>query len=160
MRAQYATRAYSNTTPQDVPKTEVSGLVVLLFEKACSCLKTAALIPINDTDALDLTDRLAMKQFHKATSKAMQIVVALREMLDMENGGGTSTQLAETYTIIANNIWSASKSQDTVSLTKIHSALCELGDAWRTLAAEQHRAVISNIEVGLLSFGASTKIVA
>ena len=67
----------------------------------------------------------------------MQIVVALREMLDMESGGGTSTQLAETYTIIANNIWSASKSQDTVSLTKTTRS-CELRDAWRTLAAEQN----------------------
>ena len=105
MRAQYATRAYSNLEASGhTEDRSPAELVVLLFEKACSCLKTAALIPINDTDALDLTDRLAaIEQFHKATSKAMQIVVALREMLDMESGGGTSTQLAETYTIIANN---------------------------------------------------------
>ena len=140
MRAQYATRAYSNLDASGhTEDRSPAELVVLLFEKACSCLKTATLIPINDTDALDLTDRLAaIEQFHKATSKAMQIVVALREMLDMESGGGTSSQLAETYTIIANNIWSASKSQDTVSLAKIHSALCELRDAWKTLAAEQN----------------------
>ena len=136
MRAQYATRAYS--------KQEASGrtfgqnpaeLVALLFEKACSSLKTATLIPIDAADDLDLPDRLeAIEHFHKATSKAMQIVIALRGLLDMDAGGDTSSQLAETYTIIASSIWAATQSHDTQSLLTIHTALSELRDAWKTIA--------------------------
>jgi len=66
----------------------------------------------------------------------MQIVVALRELLDMEKGGDLSAQLHDTYSAIANTIWDASKSKSTDDLGKMLVALTELRGAWETIAAE------------------------
>ena len=139
MRAQYATKAYSaQEVSGETAGRKPEELIVLLFDKACSSLKRACLTQIEQKDEMELTDRLAtIESFHKSTSKAMQIVVALREMLDMENGGGTAAQLAETYTIIAQNIWAASKEQNTADLTKILGALSELRDAWSTVVSRK-----------------------
>jgi flagellar biosynthetic protein FliS len=137
MRAQYATKAYSveDVSGKTAGRTP-EELIVLLFDKACSSLKTACLTRIEQKDDMDLTNRLAaIENFHKSTSKAMQIVVALREMLDMERGGAMATQLAETYTIIAQNIWTAAKEENTAALSKLVEALSELREAWRTIAS-------------------------
>ena len=136
MRAQYATKAYSfQDASGKTTDRRPAELVVLLFDKACSSLRRAALTRIEHVDDMDLTDRLAtIESFHKCTSKAMQIVLALREMLDMETGGELSAQLAETYTLLAQNIWSATKAHDTADLSKICEALTELKSAWETIA--------------------------
>ena len=136
MRSQYATKAYSyQDASGKTADRRPEELVVLLFDKACSSLRRAALTRIDEVNDMVLSDRLAtIEAFHKCTSKAMQIVLALREMLDMEIGGDLSARLAETYTLLAQNIWSATKAQDTADLLKICEALTELKSAWETIA--------------------------
>jgi len=136
VRASYAAKAYSTvdmSTKTDNRRPE--ELIVLLFDKACSCLRRASMLPVATLDELDLDERLELiEDFHTSTSKAMQIVIALKEMLDMDAGGALSQQLAETYTIIYKNIWSATKSKNTTDLGKLYEALAELRSGWETVA--------------------------
>ena len=84
VRASYATKAYSSVDMSSkTDNRRPEELIVLLFDKACSCLRRASMLPVETMHELELTERLALlEDFHKSTSKAMQIVVALREMLD------------------------------------------------------------------------------
>ena len=136
MRASYAAKAYSSvdmSSKTDSRRPE--ELVVLLFDKACSCLRRASMLPVGTLEELDLDERLKLiEDFHNSTSKAMQIVIALKEMLDMDAGGELSQQLAQTYTVIYQNIWTATKSKNTADLGKLYEALAELRSGWETVA--------------------------
>ena len=136
MRASYAAKAYSSVDMSiKVDNRRPEELIVLLFDKACSCLRRASMLPVATLNELDLDERLKLiEDFHKSTSKAMQIVIALKEMLDMDAGGELSQQLAETYTVIYKNIWTATKSKDTADLGKLYEALAELRSGWETVA--------------------------
>ena len=136
MRASYAAKAYSSVDMSSkTDNRRPEELIVLLFDKACSCLRRASMLPVETMHELELDDRLALlEDFHKSTSKALQIVVALREMLDMEAGGEVSNQLADTYTLIASNIWEASRSKNTKDLAKLFEALAELRSGWEVVA--------------------------
>jgi flagellar protein FliS len=136
MRARYATKAYSSADLSS--KTQTSSpeeLIVLLCDKACSSLRRASMLPMTQVHDLELEDRLStIEDFHSSTSKALQIVIALRGLLDMEQGGELSSQLFDTYTVIAGNIWSATKAKDCDALSKLVAALSEIRDAWREVA--------------------------
>ena len=136
MRANYAAKAYSSVDMSSkTDNRRPEELIVLLFDKACSCLRRASMLPVETLNELELTERLGLiEDFHKSTSKAMQIVIALKEMLDMEAGGALSQQLAETYTVIYKNIWSATKSKNTAELGKLYEALAELRSGWESVA--------------------------
>ena len=136
MRASYAAKAYSSVDMSSkTDNRRPEELIVLLFDKACSCLRRASMLPVETMHELELTERLALlEDFHKSTSKALQIVVALREMLDMEAGGEVGNQLADTYTLIASNIWEASRSKNTKDLAKLFEALAELRSGWEVVA--------------------------
>jgi flagellin-specific chaperone FliS len=109
-------------------------LIALLLDKACECLKRASMLPIDSLEAEGLENRLGIiEEFHKSTSKALQIVVALNEMLDMETGGELSQQLSETYTIIARNIWEATRNKNRADLAKLYAALAELRVGWENV---------------------------
>lgn len=135
MRASYAAKAYSTVDMSSkTDNRRPEELIVLLFDKACSCLRRASMLPVDTLDKLEVSERLGLiEDFHKSTAKAMQIVIALREMLDMEAGGEVSQQLAETYTLIASNIWDASRSKNTADLAKLFEALAELRSGWETI---------------------------
>ena len=136
MRASHAAKAYSTvdmSTKTDSRRPE--ELIVLLFDKECSCLRRASMLPMANLNDIDLDERLkVIEDFHNCTSKAMQIVVALKEMLDMDAGGALSQQLAETYTVIYRNIWKAAKSKNTADLGKLYEALAELRSGWEVVA--------------------------
>ena len=124
MRASYATKAYS--TVDLATKTQnrrPEELIVLLFDKACSCLRRASMLPVATLGELELNERLALlEDFHKNTSKAMQIVVALREMLDMDAGGevrGTrEIQFGGMFLILNTGGYSSYHCSDTSSNTR------------------------------------------
>ena len=82
MRAHGAAKAYlsadlSSKTLDQKPEE----LVVLLFYRACTSLKRASLLPMDRVEEIAVLERLpVIEEFHKCTTKAMQIVVALREL--------------------------------------------------------------------------------
>ena len=70
-------------------------LILMLFDKACVLLRQA-----NE----NLTHE-EVEAFDKATTHAMQIIIALRGVLDMEQGGEVAQSLYDTYTSIAASLF-------------------------------------------------------
>jgi len=136
MKASSVARAYSSadlSSKTDGRKPE--ELLILLLDKACSCLRRSAMLPMDELENTSWEQRMQITQdFHNNCSRAMQIVVALRELLDLEAGGELAAQLQETYTAIATTIWDASKARDVGGLAKMLEALIELRSAWETVA--------------------------
>ena len=92
MRPNAAAKAYARTdTCSKTVDRSAGELVILLLDKACSCLRRACLLLKVEGD-LGWEDRSKnIEEFFKSTGRATQIVVALREMLDMESGGELSS---------------------------------------------------------------------
>ena len=63
----------------------------------------------------------------------MQIVIALRGVLDMENGGEVA-QSFTTYTSIAASLFKAKGDKDEESIEKLYTALSELREAWEAVS--------------------------
>ena len=98
-------------------------MISLLFEKGCVLLRQS-------TEQLKRDDS---EGFFASTSHAMQIVIGLREILDLENGGDLATQLYETYTAIGLSLSKARTDQDLESIEKLYTALNELREGWETI---------------------------
>ena len=123
----YRASALDNYSAVDV-ETKTSDqnphrLVTLLFEKGCVLLRQAEeQLKRDDSDG-----------FYNSTSHAMQIVLGLREILDLENGGALAAQLYETNTAIAASLSKARTDKDLVAITKLYTALTELREGWESI---------------------------
>ena len=116
---------YSNIDVETKTESQSpSQLITMLFEKACVLLRQA-----NENLA-----RSEDEAFDKATTHAMQIVIALRGVLDMENGGEVAQSLYDTYTSIAASLFKAKSDKDGESIEKLYTALSELREAWQTVS--------------------------
>ena len=98
-------------------------MISLLFEKGCVLLRQS-------TEQLKRDDS---EGFFASTSHAMQIVIGLREILDVKNGGDLAAQLYETYTAIGLSLSKARTDQDLESIEKLYTALNELREGWETI---------------------------
>ena len=96
-------------------------LIALLFDKACVLLRQGS-------EALNRDD---FEAFDKSTTHALQIVIALRGVLDMERGGEVAQSLYDTYTSIAASLFKTKSTQDAESLGKLYLAMSELREAWQ-----------------------------
>jgi len=92
----------------------------LLFEKGCSLLRQSQ-------ENLKQGD---VEGFSKNTDHAMQIVIGLRGVLDLDKGGDLAKQLYETYTSIAASRFKAIGNKDTVAIEKLYLAMSELKEGW------------------------------
>ena len=127
MRKGYALQKYSNNELQDrTSERSPEELIALLFDTACTNVKRSE-------KALEEDD---LQNFHNASGKAIQIVLGLRELLDMEQGGELAQRLADTYTSIAASLYKAKRERDRVSLSKIYLALAELRSAWEGVSGQ------------------------
>ena len=116
---------YSNIDVETKTESQSpSQLITMLFEKACVLLRQA-------NENLTHSEHEA---FDKATTHAMQIVIALRGVLDMENGGEVAQSLYDTYTSIAASLFKAKSDKDADSIEKLYTALSELREAWQTVS--------------------------
>ena len=116
---------YSNIDVETKTESQSpSQLITMLFEKACVLLRQA-----NENLA-----HIEHEAFDKATTHAMQIVIALRGVLDMENGGEVAQSLYDTYTSIAASLFKAKSDKDGESIEKLYTALSELREAWQTVS--------------------------
>ena len=127
MRARNAIRSYSSLDTQSrVEHEKPERLIALLYDKACTLVRQAS-------GALDTGN---MEIFHEATTHATQIVLALRGILDIENGGDTARQLSETYGAIAGALFKTKRSKSKAELGKLYEALSELRAAWHEIASQ------------------------
>lgn len=127
MAAQSALRAYSKVDlSSEVERRTPEELISLLFEKASSRLLEASL-------ALKHGE---LQRFHDSSTHAMQVVLGLRGVLDLEQGGMVATQLFDTYSAIAQAIFKAKISKNEGEIEKLYAAINELKDGWDTLQAK------------------------
>ena len=124
----YSSIGQSNAVKERKPEE----LIALLLERACVGVKRSVLILQNGEMASnDWEVRLkATEEFNLSVSKALQIVTALREVLDHQNGGEIAKQLQETYTAIMASLWKFSRERNAEQLNKILEALTDLKEAW------------------------------
>ena len=64
----------------------------------------------------------------------MQIVLGLREILDVANGGELAAQLYEAYTAIAASLSKARSDKNLDSISKLYTALSELREGWESIS--------------------------
>ena len=120
-----ALSAYSETLEQGIADTKSAEmLVTMLFDKACTLLARA----VQSAAAQDF------EAFHQSTLHALQIVLSLRFVLDIDSGGELSQGLFATYTTIAASLKKAKEEQDIKSIETIYEALDELRTAWHSVA--------------------------
>ena len=122
MSRKSALAQYSNIHVEAKASSESpSQLISLLFDKACVLLRQGG-------EALSRDD---FESFDAATTHALQIVMALRGVLDMERGGEVAQSLYDTYTSIAASLFKTKSTKDAESLGKLYLAMSELREAWQ-----------------------------
>ena len=118
-----------------VQESEPVALIVLLFEKVATLLRRTTMLPITKVEQLPLEEKLkVLEDFNLSISSALQILIALRELIDVENGGSLAIQLKDTYSSISKALWQASKDRDIGALEKLLEAIEELKGAWVTVS--------------------------
>jgi flagellar protein FliS len=126
-KSMYRASELDSYSPVDVEtKTTAQSphqLITMLFEKACVLLRMS----------IEQHKREDTEGFFNSTSHAMQIVIGLRGVLDMDNGGDLAVQLYETYTAIGASLAKARTDKDLVSIEKLYMALTELREGWETI---------------------------
>ena len=121
MNGRIALRSYSqNDTKAKVENESPEKLILLLLEKGCLLIRQA----VNSLETDDL------ERFHETTTHCMQIIVALRGLLDFEKGGKVAEQLAETYDVINISIFRAKREKSESALNKLGLALEEIKEGW------------------------------
>ena len=119
-----ALAAYSNIDVETKTESQSPAqLVTMLFDKACVLLRQANENLSHEED----------EAFDKTTTHALQIVIALRGVLDMEQGGEVAKSLYDTYTSIAASLFKAKGDKDSESISKLYEAMSELREAWQTV---------------------------
>ena len=121
MNSRTALSQYTNVDIET--KTQIQDshqLITLLFEKGCSLLRQSQ-------ESLKQED---FEGFSKTTNHAMQIVIGLRGVLDLDKGGDLAKQLYETYTSIAASLFKAIGNKDLVAIEKLYLAMSELKEGW------------------------------
>jgi flagellar protein FliS len=139
MATSIAAKTYSDLgAANSVEDRKPEELIKLLLEKACVSLRRALLILENqEMESENWQTRLkSTETFQLSISKALQIVTALREILDYDEGGDLARQLESTYTSIMSALWKSSKERDVSGIKKILAALAELKDAWETISKQ------------------------
>jgi flagellar protein FliS len=101
-------------------------LISLLFDKGCLLIRQSVeSLKSNDKDS-----------FNDSTTHALQIILSLRGVLDMDGGGELAKSLYESYTAIAASLFKAKTDEDIESLNTLYEALSELRDAWKIISSE------------------------
>ena len=124
MRATAAARAYQqNNINAQMADRSPEELISLLFDRGCELI-------------LSMEQQLACEPFSVETygetaQKAIKLVLSLRAVLDMENGGDVAASLYEAYSVIASCLFKQIRERDKLSLNKLHKALSEIREAWK-----------------------------
>ena len=126
MAPRSALKSYQNIETAGLTESQSPEiLILLLLEKAHSLLKQAKASLDQDNKEL----------FYECTTKVAQIILSLRELLDMEAGGELAVQLYQTYSAIASSVFKIKTSKNITDLEKISTAVGEIRDGWKTIAS-------------------------
>ena len=101
-------------------------LISLLFDKGCLLIRQSV-------ESLKSEDK---DTFNDSSTHAMQIILSLRGVLDMENGGELAKSLYESYTAIAASLFKAKSDENIDAVNTLYEALSELRDAWKIVSSQ------------------------
>ena len=116
-----------------------SELIVMIYDALCANLRGASLIlEQNQLQSSDWEERVSSTEsFYRSTSKALELVTVLQELLDFEKGEPLASQLSATYESIRSSIWKASQEKCLPDLVSLLTACSELRSAWKTLSEQE-----------------------
>ena len=139
MRNSLAIKDYSKIqVSKEALDVSEAELILKLYEKSCWSLLAASKSPINEMETLGTQERVDLTAaFYEQTGNALQIIIALRDLLDLEQGGDIAQSLYSSYTAIANVLAKASRDKKTSDLAKLYSAMSELKDAWMVVCSSE-----------------------
>ena len=101
-------------------------LVVLLYDRAIAGL----------TEAHQAAARGDIRTRASAVSKALAIICALQETLNLEEGGALAEELDRLYDYATRRLLEVNTSQDLTALTEVHKLLECLRGAWQQIATQ------------------------
>ena len=106
-------------------------LVVMLYDGALA----------NVTQAGEAAARGDLRQRGASVSKALSIVGALREGLNLSDGGTVAAELDRLYDYVTCRLLDVTARHDAGALTEVHKILSGLRDAWYQIASQPRQAV-------------------
>ena len=101
-------------------------LVVLLYDRAIAGL----------TEARQAAARGDIRARSTAVSKSLAIICALRETLNLDEGGVVAEELDRLYDYATYRLLQVNTSQDLTALTEVHKLLEMLRGAWQQIASQ------------------------
>lgn len=105
-------------------------LVVMLYDGALASVMQAR----------DAAARGDVRQRGAAVSKALSIVGALRETLNLSDGGTVAAELDRLYDYVTRRLLDVTARHDAAALVEVHKLLSGVRDAWHQIATQPHRA--------------------
>jgi flagellar protein FliS len=106
-------------------------LVVMLYDGALASV----------IQAREAAARGDLRQRGASVSKTLSIVGALRETLDMSEGGAVAVELERLYDYVTRRLLDVTARHDVGALTEVHKILSGLRDAWYQIASRPQQAV-------------------
>jgi flagellar protein FliS len=106
-------------------------LVVMLYDGAIASL----------SQAHEAAARGDLRQRGAAVSKTLSIVGALREALDLTEGGAVAAELDRLYDYITCRLLDVTARHDAGALTEVRVLLSGVRDAWHQIASQSQQAV-------------------
>ena len=98
-------------------------LTSMMFEGA---LKSLVILPA-------LIKNKKYEEKAKELSRAIQIINALAECLDMKKGGDLAKQLLSLYSYMNKKLFEVASSNDLETISHVHSLLKEISDGWNAI---------------------------
>lgn len=128
--------AYSRDQNEaNTQESTAEELIMLLLVKVCESIRRASLIVSSDGfNSHELEIRLkSVEDFYTSCAKALEILMALRGLIDLEKGGELAVQLQTTYSALISSLNDARKTKSLEDLDKIHLAVSELREGWEVV---------------------------
>jgi flagellar protein FliS len=105
-------------------------LVVMLYDGALASV----------IQARDAAARGDLRQRGASVSKALSIVGALRETLNVSDGGTVAVELERLYDYVTRRLLDVTARHDAAALTEVHGLLVGVRDAWHQIATQPQQA--------------------
>ena len=121
-------QAYSESQiTSDVKEKSGDELISLLFEKAS--------VLMSRLETLSRRKDVDKEAISEAINRVLRIVLGLRDVLDMEEGGTVSEALYLAYSSIATNLFKQIRRVDPQEISKLKQAIEEIRSAWTTVVS-------------------------
>ncbi|TQV84155.1 flagellar export chaperone FliS [Exilibacterium tricleocarpae] len=124
MNAKAALKSYANVHYQgQVAAADPHRLIRMLYEGALERVAQAK-------------GAMRQKQYDvkaKKVSDAINIIIALRENLDFDQGGDIAYNLDSLYDYLARCLWEGHRANDEAKLDEVAGLLAEVYSAWRQI---------------------------